>query len=533
MVEQQGIVEPLEEVGYKNRPPLLEDVSIEGPTRTPIPHALDTLEQREEIEDDYNWWRYSKLALPWLLFMLLLFATLFTLTAYTQVGELHDLRDGVPTYFQLQYDSNKNDEANTPKSVRNLRIAAASMGVFAVATCFLVLYSKPRPVARKIFHYLLAFVLFATMVLSWIAFGIGEAKGRNSERCPEMRYFSNEKCVNREGVGTVASILDFLIAITCITAIPILCYTTFTGDFKFNRTGWREQERDGETEEPKREMVKPHKVRQTRVALTAFALIVVLLLCITQLVFVVVMHQDHDIINPRSERGRGNRTFDRYSTLPFEEPGWSIRNTRLRYSYSAIAILTILANLLPWRSRVIAYLFAFIYFCIFVLSIVCFAFDVHELRRARNDYGCFSPWLGPSPSDALYDPVFSLPNLKVNCINGPYVCAAIFDFFAACAILIYITFEYVIRYQSIHSGRKYPFFAIRKVEQDLDSRRPVRCEITNEVMTAAHYYYRHRFLSEPEMLAGVGMNDATSTSSGSVGVPNYPYDPAYKPPPMM
>lgn len=217
--------------------------------------------------------------------------------------------------------------------------------------------------------------------------------------------------------------------------------------------------------------------------------------------------------------------------MPWEEPGWSIRNTRLRYAYSGIAILTILANLLPWRSRIFAYIFAFIYFCVFVLSIVSFAFDVHELRRARNDYGCYSAWLGSSPSDSLYDPVQPLPNQKVNCINGPYVCAAIFDFFAAVAILIYITFEYVIRYKSIHSGRKYPFFAIRKNEQDLDSRRPVRCEITNEVMTAAHYYYRHRFLSEPEMLAGYGA-DATSTSS-SYGIPHTPYDPAYKPPPLM
>lgn len=377
----------------------------------------------------------------------------------------------------------------------------------------------------------MAFILFASMVCSWVAFGIGENKGRVSSRCPEMRYFTNEKCVNREGTGTVATILDFTIAISEISAIVILIYTTATGDFKFNRTGWREQERDAETEKPSNSMVKPHKVRQTRVLLTLFSLILVLLLCITQLVFVVVIHQDHDIINPRSARGRGNRTFDAYSTLPFEEPGWSIRNTRLRYSYSAIAILTILANLLPWRSRIIAYIFAFIYFCVFVLSIVCFAFDVHELRRARNDYKCFGPWLSPSPRDTLADPVVALPDLSVNCINGPYVCAAIFDFFAACAILIYITLEYLIRYKSIHSGRKYPFFAIRKIEQDLDSRRPVRCEITNEVMTAAHYYYRHRFLSEPEMLAGYGGMDSTSTSTSS-GVPPLPYDPAFRPPPV-
>ena len=52
-----AFLEPVEEVGYKNRPPLLEDVAIEGPTRTSIPHALDTLEDRERIEDDYNWWR--------------------------------------------------------------------------------------------------------------------------------------------------------------------------------------------------------------------------------------------------------------------------------------------------------------------------------------------------------------------------------------------------------------------------------------------------------------------------------------------
>eukprot|EP00997_Jenningsia_sp_PLL12_P007682 NODE_434_length_1749_cov_463.011765_g365_i0.p1 GENE.NODE_434_length_1749_cov_463.011765_g365_i0~~NODE_434_length_1749_cov_463.011765_g365_i0.p1 ORF type:complete len:371 (-),score=96.47 NODE_434_length_1749_cov_463.011765_g365_i0:98-1210(-) len=370
-------------------------------------------------------------------------------------------------------------------------------------------------------------------MLAWIAFGVGENDSRKAFRCPELRYFTNEKCQNREGVATAATVLDFLLGISGLTALVALLFTVVTGDFKVNRSGWREQERDAETEPPKKNVqnIKPHRVRQTRVAFTSVALIIVLLFAIAQLVLLVVLHQDHDTINVYSARGRSNRnhTVD----MPWYEAGWSARNTRLRYAMSGIGILTVLLNLVPWRSRVVAYLFAFFYLIVFIMSIVCFSFDVHELREVRDE-NCYGPWLGAIPADAKADPVMTLPtDLRINCIYSPYDAAACLDMFVAVAILIYLAMEYLVRYKSIHSGRKYPWFQIRKVEESLDSRRPVRCEITNEVMTASQYYYRHRFLTEPEILAGAA--DMTTTSSSSArpyGYGGVQYDPVYAGTPM-
>jgi hypothetical protein len=533
---QQGVVEPVEEVGYKNRPPLLEDVSIEGPFRTPIRHALDTLEQREAIEEDYNWWRYSKFALPWLLILLALFATLFVMTGFEQVGTVHGIRNGVPTYFQLADNRFKRTlnvegspdptEGNMKKILRNLRISAVFISFVAIAVAFLALIVKPRPTVRKIIHFLCAFVLLTGMTLAWSAFVIGEWETRQAMRCPEMYMFTNEKCDNRNATAIGALSLDFLIGLTSLTGVIVLVAYTITGDFKLNRTGWRQQERDAETEAPSKSVdnFKLHNVHKTRLFLVCFVLAGCALLCIAQAVMVVVLHQDHNTIMIRGARGKTNRTFDPFSDQPWEEAGWSARNTRLRYSLSGIGILTVLLNLLPWRSRVIAYLFAMIYASIFSMVIVQFAFDIHELRMAKLRLGCPSRWfLGITQRMDL--PSFNdFVARGVNCINADYVACAIIDFFTAVCIAIYLINEYIVRYKSIHSQRKYTWFQIRKIEQELDSRRPVRCELTSEVMTAAEYYYRHRFLTEDEMFAQSTGVELPMGMEPGLNVPHMAYD---------
>eukprot|EP00995_Heteronema_vittatum_P000592 NODE_107_length_1906_cov_1693.185245_g77_i0.p2 GENE.NODE_107_length_1906_cov_1693.185245_g77_i0~~NODE_107_length_1906_cov_1693.185245_g77_i0.p2 ORF type:complete len:547 (-),score=259.85 NODE_107_length_1906_cov_1693.185245_g77_i0:198-1838(-) len=531
---EQGIVEPVEEVGYKNRPPLLEDVSIEGPTRTPIPHALDTIEQREAIEEDYNWFRYSKFALWWLLFLLALFATVFVMTAFEQVGSIHDLRDGIPTYFQLSQGSwitgmegsDDDSEGHMDKDIRNCRIATVWLCFVGAFVAMATLFMKPRPTLRKIIHYLCVLLIFAGMVMAWVSFGLAEHDTREARRCPEMALFTNEKCDEREGVATGALALDFFIAITAFSACAIMAYTVTSGDFKLLRIGWRQQERDAETEGlPKNpHNIKAHKQRSTRMWLTAIFLVAVMLLCIAQAVMIVVLHQDHNTVTLRSFRGRTNRSFDQYSNRPFEEAGWSARNTRLRYALGGIGILTILLNLVPWRSRVIAYVFAFIYFICIPLACVAFALDVDELRDARHIHGCPRNWFQNIRADL---PVLTNASRDVNCINAPYVAMAIIDFFLIVALIIYLVCEYIVRYKSIHSQRKYPWHQIKKIESELDSRRPVRCEITSEVMTAAEYYYRHRFLTEGEMLA-----KSTAAPEFTPQATVMPYAPAIAPPMM-
>jgi len=221
--------------------------------------------------------------------------------------------------------------------------------------------------------------------------------------------------------------------------------------------------------------------------------------------------------------------FDIPGEQPFDESGWSTRNTRLRYAMSASGILLVLINLIPWRSRVIAWLFAFGYFVLGVFCFVIFALDVHEMRHSR-DVGCPDlPYLNlVSDSTGGIDQaaLFSSRNLHLNCNNESFVTTAVFEFILGCAIIIYLLNEYILRWKSVHSQRKYPWFQMHKQETKLDSRRPVRCELTSHVMTAKEYYYKHRFLAGAgTTTSGTSASSMTSESlfePGLVGPPGMP-----------
>jgi hypothetical protein len=255
-------------------------------------------------------------------------------------------------------------------------------------------------------------------------------------------------------------------------------------------------------------MIKAHGVRPVRITLVAIALGFVILFAILEFVWIVLLNQDHGFVRLRSYRGRTDARFSNPANVPYEEEGWPATNTRLRYAWSAAGILTVIVNFIPWRSRVIAYIFAFIYLIIGAMAMVSFGIDVSQLRRTR-DLGCpdvpyqnlqsqaLANELATTPVGGLSDLNLVTMNSKLNCINSQFVAVAVIEFIVTVAIIIYLLNEYVFRWSSVHSQRKYPWHQVRKIENELDSRRPVRCELTSQVMTAKEYYYKHRFLAGP------------------------------------
>eukprot|EP00998_Keelungia_sp_KM082_P010341 NODE_653_length_1729_cov_810.581149_g643_i0.p1 GENE.NODE_653_length_1729_cov_810.581149_g643_i0~~NODE_653_length_1729_cov_810.581149_g643_i0.p1 ORF type:complete len:518 (-),score=119.68 NODE_653_length_1729_cov_810.581149_g643_i0:102-1655(-) len=499
MAAQANVIEAVEEVGYKTRPPLLEDVSIEGPLRIPIPHALDTMEQRDAIEEDYNWFRYSKFAGPMLIILLVLSVILFCLTAFTQVGDLKGLRSGTPRYYQLQIDSDDGLESGGKEKERNLRLATCIFTVFPSLAAFCILGLKFRPNLRKALMTIMAILLFVGFILAMISFGLHEDDRPTACQQPDDLYFiTREPCESRVGLATAALAVDFAVGMFALVAAIVLVVYTFTGDFKLLRDGWREQERDAEQEPSKtaRGNIKAFKVRETRIVIVSIALGFVLLLGIAAGVFATVLHQDHNTVLLRSFRGRTSLHFDNPPEQPFEEAGWSARNTRIRYALTGIAIVTILLNLMPFRSRVIAYLFAFVYASLIVLAMIAFGADVNDMRETR-DFGCPEVPYGPSDNLLWRADVRSelaARNTKLNCINAPFVACAFFEFVLALALLFYLVNEFVVRMASVHSQRKYPWHQINEIEEALDSRRPVRDELTSEVVTAKQFFYQTRFV---------------------------------------
>jgi len=519
-----GALEPVEEVGYKNRPPLLENVAIEGPLRIPVPHALDTLEQRDAIEEDYNWWRYSKFAAPWLFLLLLLCITILVMTAFQQAGDLRGLRNGRPRYFQLSGISELDNEAGLPKpGVRDLRIAGAIIVIVAAILTFVAFYSKPRPKARKLLYIIYAILLICGAILLWIAFGIAEEDTRKwACHHDELEVLTGERCIRLLGIGTAALATDFILATLAVLAAIALF--GWGSDFFIPRIGWRQQERDqelsGKAPTPPG-MIKAHGTRKVRVILISIVLLAVILFAILEFVWIVLLHQDHNVVKLRNFRGRTDYQFSDPPVNPYEEEGWPATNTRLRYAWSSIGVLVILVNFIPWRSRIIAYIFAFIYLCVGTMAMVSFGIDVSQLRKTR-DLGCPNVPYQNLRDPALVAALGGLPvglasnyfanqadletvglNTKVNCIESPYVAICVIEFIVTVAVIIYLLCEYVLRWSSVHSQRKYPWFQIRKIENELDSRRPVRCELTSQVMTAKEYYYKHRFLAGPTAAGSV------------------------------
>jgi hypothetical protein len=516
-----GALEPVEEVGYKNRPPLLENVAIEGPLRVTVPHALDTLEQRDAIEEDYNWWRYSKFAAPWLFFLALLFLTILISTAYQQVGDLRGLKNGVPRYLQLKQVSKLNTEAGIPKKVRNLRIAGVVMCLVGAVLSLIAFYSKPRPKMRKLLYILYAFILFVGAVLLYVAFGIAEDNTR-VDACNqhELQSFTYEACRTKATVGSAALATDFALATSAVLAAFAL--VIWGNSFFKKKRGWRQQERDLEASAkapPPPGVIKAHGVRPVHVKLISIALALVILFSVLEIVWIILLHMDHNVVYLRSYRGRADNNFSRPSDVPYEKEGWPASNTRLRYAWSSIGLLVIIANFIPWRSRIIAYIFAFIYLLLGTMAMVSFGIDVSQLRKARDlrcpdnpfanlhnpgvesEVATTSVWataIGPQVGLAAKTGFNNIAmNSKLNCVESPFVATAIIEFIVTVAVIIYLLNEYILRWSSVHSQRKYPWFQIKEIENELDSRRPIRCELTSQVMTAKEYYYKHRFLAGP------------------------------------
>jgi hypothetical protein len=320
--------------------------------------------------------------------------------------------------------------------------------------------------------YFLSLFLLATCVLAWIGFGWGLRRIEDAVQCPWDYTRTHEKCLERKGIATIAVVADGTVGITSLVSFLLLIYYTSTGDWRLQRTGWRERERDAETERLKQRdpaHLAQHNIRNVRITVLTFFLIFCLASLIWLLIFLVILHKDHE----PGRRLEAFATGSRGEAVNLQS-GWPSRSTRMRYAFTTIVILGVLINLIPFTHRVIAYLFGFVYFGAGILGLVVFGFDVHELHEA-DDLGC---------------PV------GFRCVKGAFIATVVLEFILAIALIFYVLYEIFGKCfcHSKWSRRTYAAHELRKHDRALDSLRPVRCEVTGRVMTAKEYVYRWRFI---------------------------------------
>jgi hypothetical protein len=364
-------------------------------------------------------------------------------------------------------------EAGQPKYLRNIRIAVVFTGFFAIVATFITLLVKPRPRIRIGLNYVWCVLLFATFVLAAISFAVGIDKYRGAIRCQWNDDHTHEKCRVRQGVAVVTIALDAGVFVGAFICTVLLAWYNGTGDWKLLRTGWRERERDAETEVVRRTEGADkflRKVRPVRITILTGALLWTLGCIIVLTVFIILLHMDFHAdyhLQPWGGELRGKNLN--------EQPGWAARNTRLRYAVTITGMAAILLNLIPFTNRAIAYLFALVYLLVATLALIAFGLDIGELRRAH----------------------FMTCPIDAHCRDDPYIATVILDILVGLACLFYVLYEYIAKAftTSRWSGRNYCPHEIYKHDTKLDSMRPVRCELTGHVMTAKEYVYRYRFIA--------------------------------------
>jgi hypothetical protein len=361
-----------------------------------------------------------------LLLSLGLLIVVFCLTFWQQAGNIKRWYDGVPRLVIRTSVADGRNEAGQPKNLRNLRIAAFALIIIGSLLSFLVYFLRPKHGIRVGLCFFYALLLFAGGVIAWVAFGIGIAKHQAAVRYSDNYRRTWAQPINRMAYAITAIALDAGMGFFGILAAILLAYNAKAGHWKLAARNFEDEQRDRESEPVKQripgEMI--HKnVSFVRKWIVALALLAALAIAAASVVFVVILASDDDREYVRNVWGRSNQWNDRQ--LPYEMAGWPRTNTGLRYAGTAIGILAILFNFMPFQSKTIAIIFAFFYFTSATLLLVAFGFDVNKLRRV-DDLDC------PRAIDGE----------STRCYKNMFTTTAVIEFITVVVLLLYIIVEY-------------------------------------------------------------------------------------------
>jgi len=363
-------------------------------------------------EYDYRFFRYSKLSLPLLILILGMFTTLILLTMWQSRSDIRSAKEGTPRDIEQASSL----EGGIKKYKRNVRLAMSFLSIFFSLLAFIVFLADLKPILRAQINYVIGVSLLVTGALSWVGFGLDMNSERDAVQCRGGALFhSTRVCESREDIATCLSIFDALVAVFTIASGALVIAYTATGDWARQKTEYVGGFLYGTTGEIQPGLI-PNGVSAVRKKITFLGLLFTLFFGIILLVFTILIHQYRETFTARDQFNR------MLSTGLATQPGWPTRATALRYVACSLVILTVLFNLIPLTSRVIAYLIGFLYVLYAMMTYTCFGVDIAALSDAKD-----------LPCPAGY-----------NCVYHPYNATIAFDFIGATFLLIYVAWEYFI-----------------------------------------------------------------------------------------
>jgi hypothetical protein len=377
---------------------------------------MDLVIAGERREAEYEWFRYSKIAFPFLLLILGITVALIGLTFQQGDVTLKRIRPGVPRDVEFN-PKDQSTENGIPIGNRGLRIAAFIIAYVAIVLIILVIYIRPAAKLRKALYLALAVILIIAGVLAWIAFGVDADNVRDATKC-NSRDYGNIHPVNRSpcqsawAMAVAVTAFDAGLGFFAILTGLVLIYAALKSVRKVPA---------GVDVDVPVEYGVSRTLRQVLLLLLFFTFGAAVLLT----VFTIVLHSGRD--SYESSEAWNVRAFD---TL---RAGWPLKNTRLRLAACGLIIITILLNLIPFRARVISYIFAFLLLVGSVVVLIAFAIDVRAVGNAKQ----------------LVCPT------NFACAYQKYVATIILDILVCFLIVVYVLYEYIFRlaYDATHASR--------------------------------------------------------------------------------
>jgi cell division protein FtsL len=400
---------------------------------------------------DYTLFRYSKLALPFLVLIILSAGVLLGLSfwqgPYGYIRGRNGMQNGIPRDFHLDNNeafSNANREAGLRKTLRSLRCANFVMGLVPLILVIFTIRAEPRPAILRAVFYLSAFVFLSLSVTSSVSFALGISQVQALKDCPDLHFnptatagqvqtsfypidfdlvSSSNVCWRREQLTSATIAADGAQAATALVLGILLIYTTLKTNWAW---GPGKIPVEQSFNQPRQRFPPPSpfthiaETRRTYVWISIFLLFAFVLIAF---ILTIIMHELR--IKPRMVDSRG---------LVQEKAGWPQRNNRLRVALSGFTVgfaALSLIDLAGWKRRLVSYGLGVGFFWIFVGMLIIFAMDVRDVNHAK-DMVC--------PANLVGAPV-----IQLKCFYFAYYATCFVDFWLAILLLVYVVYEYIYR----------------------------------------------------------------------------------------
>uniref|UniRef100_A0A7S1NLE6 Uncharacterized protein n=1 Tax=Eutreptiella gymnastica TaxID=73025 RepID=A0A7S1NLE6_9EUGL len=369
-------------------------------------------------------WRYSRFAMPCIFMSFVASIVVLALTVCQQVGTFKHFVDGVPRVIQLQ----DYVQVGLPTYLWLLRVAGFCCGITGVISAIAVFFLRPFHPCRDGLSLIGGASLMIAALLGWVSFVFQLTKLQSLQECPSLRRFTGETCEDRTRWAVAAATTDAVVGVMGVVSSVLVVHNTRAHHWMISPRGWEETldhaeaARDRKVRAPGnygQDHVSAVRKQMTGLALCGVAAALPVWMSLTAVL--IGFHQTETVLGPR---GISDSMGAPLSVLPFEESGWPIANTCLRYAASSGGVVTVLLNLLPSRSPWVARAFAVLYIVVAVLCFIVFGWDVAALGAVQDP--C------PVPPDGA----------SVVCSQAPYIVTCVTEFLTGILMLGYVALEY-------------------------------------------------------------------------------------------